>query len=267
MTVSRGEPVSIQLDRERLFNWLFGGLILIEVLLVLLDAVISEFEYVNIGAAQRLFNITREDGIPNFFSSFQMLATGSVLLLITMVVRRQSYGSGSRVTLGWGVVAGLFLFTGFDDATKLHERLGAIFRTLVTDSSGQAEAHLLGRLYDAFPSYTWQLVVGPFAVLLGVFALLFLLKQLPALDMRALVLAAAGLLIMAQAMDFIEGMDNDFPVRIADVFSTFPGRVVHFSKSIEEFWEMLSTTTFLYVFLRQLTTLTSSLTFEFNPRR
>ena len=116
-------PVSIQLDRDRLFRWLFAGLILIEVLIVLLDAFISEFDYVTIGAARRFFNITREDGIANFFSSFQMLVTGGVLLLITLVVRRQSSGS-SKTALGWGVVTGLFLFTGFDDATKLHERMG-----------------------------------------------------------------------------------------------------------------------------------------------
>ena len=60
-------PVSIQVDRDRLFRWPFAVLILIEVLIVLLDAVISEFDYVTNGAARRLFNITREDGIANFF--------------------------------------------------------------------------------------------------------------------------------------------------------------------------------------------------------
>ena len=195
-----------------------------------------------------------------------MLVTGGVLLLITLVVRRQSSGS-SKTALGWGVVTGLFLFTGFDDATKLHEIIGSIFRALVTNSTGEGEAHLLGRLYDAFPSYTWQLVVGPFAVVVGVFVLLFLLKQLPSLEMRALILTAAGLLMMAQAMDFIEGMDSDLPGRVADYFSTFPERVVHFSKSIEEYLEMLGTTTFFYVFLKTLTSLTSSLTFQFQQRR
>ena len=71
-----------------------------------MDAYISEFEWISIGAAQGLFNITRGDGFANFFPSFQLLAVGRVLLLVTLVVRAQSSGSRSRVTLGWGIVTG-----------------------------------------------------------------------------------------------------------------------------------------------------------------
>ena len=77
---------------------------------------------------------------------------------------------------------------------------------------------------------------------------------------------AIGLFFVAEAMDFIEGMDNDIFDHVADFFSTTPGHAVHFSKSIEEFLEMAATTVFLYVFLKKLISLTSSLTFELNPR-
>jgi len=88
----------------------------------MLDALVTELGWIPIGAARRFFNITREDGIPNFFSSFQMLSVGVVLLLITLVVSRQSPGSRSRVVRGWGLVIGLFFYSGLADATKLHER-------------------------------------------------------------------------------------------------------------------------------------------------
>ena len=258
-------PAVIRVDRERLFRWLFGGLVATEVAIVLLDAFISEFEWVSIGAAQRLFNITREDGLANFFSSFQMLAVGFVLLLITLVVRSRSREPRSRTVIGWGVITGLFFFMGIDDATKLHERIGSIFKALVSDSSGDPGAGPLGRLLDLFPSYPWQLVLGPFFLVAGLFVFVFLMRQLASTQLRTLVVVAIGLFVLAVGLDFVEGMDDDVFDGVADVFSVSMGRVVHFSKSIEEFIEMVGTTIFLFVFLKQLTGMTSSMTFEIRP--
>ena len=53
-------------------------------------------------------------------------------------------------------------------------------------------------------------------------------------------------------------------VGVADVFSTFPDRPVHFSKSIEEFLEMAGSTIFLFVFLKTLMHTTPSISFEFS---
>ena len=212
----------------------------------------SESGWVSIGAARRLFNITREDAIPNFFSSVQLLAVGAVLLLITLVVRAQSRGSGSKVVWGWGLLAGLFIYMGVDDATKLHERIGSIFKALVTDSGGEAHGHVLARLYDVFPSYSWQFVFAPVVVAMGLFLVVFLLRQLPTLRLKGLIGMAIGLFIVATAMDFIEGMDNDFFDEVAELFSTTTGHAVHYSKSIEEFFEMAGTTIFLFVFLKKL---------------
>ena len=256
----------IRLDRDRLFRWLFAGILIAEVAIVLLDALISESGWVSIGAARRLFNITREDGVANFFSSFQALAVAGILLVITMVVRGQTRGTASRTYVGWGVISGLFIFLGIDDGTKFHERVGSIFKALVTDSSGEGSAGFLGDLYDVFPSYTWQLVFGPFLIVMGLFLIVFLMKELPSLRLKGLIVVAIGLFFVAEAMDFIEGMENDIFDHVADLFSTTPGHAVHFSKSIEEFLEMAATTVFLFVFLRTLISLTSSLTFELNPR-
>ena len=169
----------IRVDRDRLFLWLFAGLLIVEVAIVFLDAFISESGWVSIGAARRLFNITREDGVANFFSAFQALAVGVILLLIAIVVRNQTRGTGSRTFLGWGVITALFLYLGLDDGTKLHERVGSIFKALVTDSEGEGSAGFLGDLYNVFPSYTWQLVFGPFLVVMGLFLIVFLFKELP----------------------------------------------------------------------------------------
>ena len=102
---------------------------------------------------------------------------------------------------------------------------------------------------------------------MGLFLIVFLMRELPSPRLKALLVMAIGLFIVATAMDFIEGMDNGILNWAAGAFSTTPERAVHFSKSIEEFLEMLGTTTFLYVFLKNLTSLTPSLAFEFHPPR
>ena len=100
--MSEESPVVIRFDQARLFQWLFPTLLAVAAFIVLLDALISEFEWVSIGAAQRFLNITREDGIANFFSSFQMLAVGFVLVMITVVVRSRSGESGVEDRHGLG---------------------------------------------------------------------------------------------------------------------------------------------------------------------
>ena len=265
--MKRDEPAVFNIDRDRLFKWLFVWLLVIAVALVLLDAFVSEFEWVDIGAAQRLVNITREDSIPNFYSSYLLLAVGTVLLLITLTVRRRTRGSGSRVAVGWAIIAGLFIFLGIDDATKLHERIGTIFSELVTDDDGDPAGHVLGRLYDVYPSYTWQLVLGPFLAAVGLFLLWFLYRELPSWPLRGLIVAGVALFFIAEAMDFIEGLDNEIPDTIGDFLSTSEGRVIHFSTSVEEFLEMTAAGVFLWVFLRHLVSMTPSITFQVGPEK
>jgi hypothetical protein len=261
------EPMLININHDRMLKWLIIALVAIELALVLLDAVVSEYRLSGIGAGRRLFDITREDGIPNFFSSIQLLGVGGVLLLITIVVRGLAQGANSKAVWGWRLVTGLFLFLGFDDGTKLHERIGSIFDALATDDAGEPLTGLFGSLYSVWPTYSWQLVLGPVFAVFGVFLIVFLYRELPSLRLKYLTLLAIGLFGIAEALDFIEGMDTGVFERVADIFDTETRRAVHFAKSIEEFLEMLATTVFLFVFLEKLMSLTSSITFALNPRR
>ena len=92
-----------------------------------------------IGAARRFFNITREDGFANFFSSIHLLAVGVVLVLVTLVIKNRLRGSNSKVVVGWGVIAGLFFFMGIDDGTVLVDGITGGFHLLSSLSSGDPE--------------------------------------------------------------------------------------------------------------------------------
>ena len=58
-------------------------------------------------------------------------------------------------------------------------------------------------------------------------------------------------LAIAVAMDFVEGMDDGYR-RLIDPFGWSNKTIRHFSKSIEEFIEMLGMTLFLVTFLGQI---------------
>lgn len=259
--------VEIKINQEKLFWWLIPGLITVELAVVMFDALVSEYGWVSSSTVQRFFNITREDGFPNFFSSFQLLTVAAVLLLITVVVRVQTLGAKSKLVWGWAIVAALFLYMGVDDATALHERVGTYFSEAVTNPDGGPDSGFFGQLYDKFPSYAWQFVFGPIVVVAGLFVVTFLLKQLPSTELKILILIAFGFFAVAMGIDFVEGMENEVTDRVAEFFSTYPARAVHFSKSVEEFLEMSGTTIFLFVFLKTLMSLTPSLKFEFHQNQ
>jgi len=126
-----------------------------------------------------------------------------------------------------------------------------VFKAAGSDSSCDPQSGLLGGLYGLYPSYTWQLLLGPVFAALGVFIIWFLLRELPSLRLKVLTMAAIGLFGLAFALDFIEGMNSDPLDRVASILTMEPRRLVHFSKSTEEFMEMLATTSFPFVFLKK----------------
>ncbi|MDR4497499.1 MAG: hypothetical protein MRK02_06190 [Candidatus Scalindua sp.] len=67
-------------------------------------------------------------------------------------------------------------------------------------------------------------------------------------------LVGIGLYAVAARLDFVEGLDSG-PYRgngYSRFFSTTGSRIRHMSKALEEFLEMLGTTVFLTIFLKNL---------------
>jgi hypothetical protein len=143
-----------------------------------------------------------------------------------------------------------------------------------------------------FPSYYWQLTLGPIFGIMGIFIFLFLWFQLDDTTSRLLTVAALGCLAIAVGMDFIEGLDrghrwnvytwisNDFDVETwkkARHFNELEAwtqkrfgesaydTLRHFSKSIEETLEMFANSIFWFMFLRHLPVAVGDLRVEFKP--
>jgi hypothetical protein len=236
----------------------------IEIALVLLDVVINFARPQGHGSIRRLFNITREDALPAWFATTQTLLIAVTLCVIWILVKHRGGSPWSR--RGWLGLSVFFLYMAIDDGAKVHERVGTALGDFF-QSGPKAERSWVSRVVDLFPSYDWQLFVLPIFVAVGVGMLFFLWRELNEKRSRMLLLAALGCLAVAVGLDFIEGLDEDHAWNVhahldrwleldtwAESWFQKSGfdAVVHFSKAVEEFLEMLANTLFWVVFLRHL---------------
>ena len=196
-------------------------------------------------------NIAREDGLASWFGTTQTLFVALTAWSLLLLVRARQCPGWRRA--GWFVVASMFTYMAVDDGAQLHERFG----TLSSVWGDQAGFPVLA----SFPSFAWQAVFVPVFGLFGLLLALFLWKELRSLAAFALVLSALACLGVAVGLDFIEGLDEDHPWNL---YTWIVGRVdlvdfaavrfrqtpydalEHFSRSLEEFLEMLANT-FLWV--------------------
>ena len=225
----------MKIDMNRLSVRAFIVLVTCQLLLVVLDAAISYGELVPNRAIGRLFNITREDSIPNWFASMQFLLIALVLWVIFLRVRELD--GAQWKARGWAFLSGVFLFLSIDDGSKLHERVGTWFKA--------------SDLVDDYLSYSWHIVLGPVFAAIGLFLLLFAWRAFRSRVLKMLFLAGLACLGLAQGMDFLEGID-DVVEYLEEFLSVSEHTVRHFSKSAEEFLEMLGQTLLLVTFLRHL---------------
>lgn len=234
-------------DLDALARRMFRSLLAAELFMVFLDATLNHLEWTRVGSIQRLVNITREDGITNWFAASQELLVAAAAGLVAW---RVAADGDRRRRLGWAFLSFLFLYISFDDGTKFHERIGTWFRETANGLADGGGTLLFTRLLDAFPSYSWQVVFLPFFGAAGLFVLRFLWKEFDA-PLRRLLVAALGCFVLAVVMDWVEGLDDGWGfVRRVTHWRT--DTITHFGKSIEEFIEMFGTTLFLVAFVRHL---------------
>ncbi|MBZ0108625.1 MAG: hypothetical protein K8F52_08130 [Candidatus Scalindua rubra] len=246
------QPLNFCLKSDEITRKIFWCLLGFEFFIVFLDVFINHYEWSSVGAIRRMVNITREDSLSNWFSSIQAITVGAVIWLTAICVRKQMRDDHyMRKFYCWAGIGTFFIYLGIDDAIKFHERMGTAYHVLLFDDDSSNEG-VLGSLYDFFPSYTWQMVFGPFLMVIGIFIVWFLRK---ALDPRSLwywFLVGMSLYAVAIGLDYVEGLDSDQYEGIAAFFSTEEYRIEHLSKTLEEFLEMLGTTIFLVVFLKNI---------------
>lgn len=239
----------------------------IEVGLVLADAIINYWMLSDLGMIRRLFNITREDALASWFGVTLTSTLALTVWLTYAVVRNQTPSRKRRA--GWLILAVLFTYMAVDDGAEIHERVGSAYKQIYqpeqldkVDSEGEKVRSL-----TYYPSYPWHVLFGPFFAALAVFMILFLWRELD--DRLALGMIGAALLLFAAAvgLDFIEGLVSDHPLNLhtiaRDGLDLSRYELRHFSKSLEEFFEMFGVTLLWVAFLRNLARTSPRLGFRF----
>lgn len=238
---TRGAAVS--LDGRAIARTVFIVCVTFEVLLVLLDYHVNYGRLTEIGALRRLTNIAREDGLASWFGTSQTLLIGLTAWGFWVVAKARQQVLWRRA--GWVLVACLFSYMAVDDGVQLHERLGTAYSVLSAGSAAR------------FPSFTWQLLFVPALGVAGAATVLFLWNELRDRWAKYLVGGAFVLLAFAVGLDFVEGLDpghqwNVYSALVSQYdFASFTqtrfrqaplNAVLHFSRSLEEFVEMLANT-------------------------
>ncbi len=255
VTYKDGPKTTTQLQLESGINneeniLVFTGF---ELFIVFLDVFVNHYKWSSIGAIRRMVNITREDSLSNWFSSIQAVVVGAVIWSTAIGVRKQMQGNHyMRKFYCWAGIGSFFIYLGIDDAIKFHERMGTAFKVILFKDNDTSGSGVLGSIYDVFPSYTWQMIFGPFFMAIGIFIVWFLWKELSSKKLWDWFLVGIGLYVLAVGLDFVEGLDSEPYEGIAAFFSTEEYRIEHLSKTLEEFLEMIGTTIFLIVFLKNI---------------
>ncbi len=243
-------PISFAVDSRRVLIIVFVACVSAEILFFILDLVINHQRGSEIRAIRRIFNTAREGSLPSWFGVMQTFVIGMIALMNFILVSK--IDASVRRRIGWLLLAIAFVYMSADDDAKIHERLGTASRSF---------GFMSGAL-QAYPSYAWQVVVGPLFVSLGLFILIFLWNELTTPLARYAVVVALGCLAFAVFLDYVEGLEDGY-VLLLDNTDWSKRSVEHFSKSIEEVMEMFGMTIFLVVFLGHSMRLGSSVSVEF----
>ena len=199
-----------------------------------------------------LFDATSELGLSSWIAVTQASLTAVTVWGLVLLHRS---GESRLRFWGWTVLAVFFTYLALDDGTHLHERIGVAFGESGASSTGIAAA---------FPSYSWQFLLGPFFAAMGMFTLLFLWREVRDPRLRWRFVSALALLVLAVAMDFVEGLEEGSPLnlyaRLSDGLGVDPGtaslaglsgldKVVHLFQALEESIEIVAMTLLWGTFL------------------
>lgn len=200
-----------------------------------------------------LFDASGEGGLASWLA-----ITQAALIALTLWAMVAAYGQAGiprTHRAGWVILAVFFTYLAVDDGTRLHERIGTAYDESAASGVGVGAV---------FPSYYWQLLLGPFFAAAGLFTLAFLWRVCRAPGIRAAMVAAFVLLGFAVALDFIEGLNPTHPLNafafIASAWDLEPyawalfgmsayEAVLHFAMVLEEVVEMAAMTALWAVFV------------------
>ena len=196
-----------------------------------------------------LFDVGEERSIPTWFESIQFLLC-SILLAVVTVAKRQR---GDRYILHWGVLSIIFLLLSLDEVATVHEVIGAKSERLLQDTTGLDPGGAI--------SFFWVVPGAAFVIIVALAYVRFLV-HLPRTTRRLFLFAGALFVLGALGMEMLTAEVVSSSSGIANwVVSSSGGMIDRGSAnaiptilkglqtSVEEMFEMLGLTAFVYALL------------------
>ena len=200
--------------------------------LVACDSVLTFHDVTGYYVFNRVFDMTREESIPNWYASILLFCI-ALTCAVTYTIQRRRVDR--RDALPWVFFAGFFTFLSMDDGAKIHERLGSFFRELAEEGDGVFT--VFQPVLEAASTYSWQIFVLPVFLFFAFFILLWGFNNISVRETHRWILLGGFFIAIALGLDYFEGLvDNgaiDLEGRPLSV-----NTIEHYQRVLEEFSEM-----------------------------
>jgi hypothetical protein len=226
--------------------------LIIAVLVITLAGLAARFALYTWGEEEllqplRIFDVGEERSIPTWFESVQFLLC-SVLLAVVAIAKKQR---SDRYSLHWGVLSIILLFLSLDEVTSIHQAIGQQSERLLHSTTG---------FTPSGPITFFWVVPGAAFVFIVLLAYLRFLAHLPQSTRRLFLFAGALFVLGALGIEMLSAQVVSSSGSIASFFGTalslsqgsasaIPKILVGLQTSIEEMFEMLGLTAFVYALL------------------
>jgi hypothetical protein len=197
----------------------------------------------------RILDVGEERSIPTWFNSILLLLC-SILLAVVTVAKKQR---DDRYSLHWGVLSIILLLLSLDEVASIHEAIGAQLERLLHNITGFNASGAI--------SFFW-VVPGAIFVFIVLLAYLRFLAHLPQTTRRWFLFAGALFVLGALGVEMLTAQVMSSSGSIADWVASSSGGIVGresasaiptilkgLQTSIEEMFEMLGLTAFVYALL------------------
>ncbi|MFO7986526.1 MAG: hypothetical protein R6U38_11740 [Desulfatiglandaceae bacterium] len=238
--------IEYTIKSDRLILWIVVFGLAVELAFILLDLIFTYTQWIPVIELRKIFDMTRERSVGTWLSTTLSFFAGLTLLVIFFMVREG--GAPKRETISWLILALFFIYMSVDDCAFIHERSGDFVKRMV--SYGTLPFGL-SIIVARFPTYYWQLIMGPFFAAMGLFMLCFLWKRFRVDRLRKYVILSLLGLGSAMFLDFVEGISRVVK-KLAMITGMSERSVVHILRLTEESLEMVSMLLLLFAFLSYL---------------
>jgi hypothetical protein len=197
----------------------------------------------------RVFDVGEERSIPTWFESVQFLLCSILLGVVALATKQR----GERYSLHWGVLSIILLILSVDEVASMHEAIGQELERLLHNTTGFTPGGAI--------SFFWVVPGGVFVVIV-LLAYLRFLAHLPRSTRRLFLFAGALFVVGALGIEMLTAQVVSSSGSIADWVVSSSGGVVGWESaraipqilkgvqtSIEEMFEMLGLTAFIYAML------------------